>query len=107
MPSSRGECQVQQPLVIENGDMVRLAPASGAAIVDEVPVGRMASDGKSLLPIGGDALKDRRRVTLNGSAVATLVVDRRGRLAAPPAISLIGLVEASAATRPLPISATR
>src|SRR5712691_13259754 len=57
------ECQVQQPLVIQNGDMVRLTP-SGAAIVDEVPVGRLASDGKGLLPLGGAALKDRRRVIL-------------------------------------------
>jgi len=91
------ECQVQQPLIIQNGDMVRLTP-SGATIVDEVPVGRLASDGKGLLPLGGVALKDRRRITLNGSAVVTLVLDRQGRLAAPPAISLIGLVEEEVAT---------
>ena len=78
-----GECQVQQPLVIQNGDMVRLA-ASGASVVDEVPVGRLASDGKGLLPLDGAALKDRRRVTFNGTAVATLVLDRQGRLLAPP-----------------------
>jgi ribonuclease J len=95
------ECQVQQPLVVQNGDMVRLTP-SGAAIVDEVPVGRLASDGKGLLPLGGIALKDRRRVILNGSAVATLVVDRQGRLAARPTISLIGLVEEAAASAALP-----
>ena len=95
------ECQVEQPLVIQNGDMVRLTP-SGATIVDEVPVGRLASDGKGLLPLGGAALKDRRRIILNGSAVATLVVDRQGRLAAPPAISLIGLVEETAASAALP-----
>jgi ribonuclease J len=95
------ECQVQQPLIIQNGDMVRLTP-SGATIVDEVPVGRLASDGKGLLPLGGVALKDRRRITLNGSTVATLVLDRQGRLAAPPAISLIGLVEEAAATAATP-----
>jgi len=95
------ECQVQQPLVIQNGDMVRLT-ASGAAIVDEVPVGRLASDGKGLLPLDGAALKDRRRVVMNGSAIATLVLNRHGRLAAPPAISLIGLVEESAASAALP-----
>src|SRR5215472_16991278 len=95
------ECQVQQPLIIENGDMVRLSP-SGATIVDEVPVGRLASDGKGLLPLGGVALKDRRRITSNGSAVATLVLDRQGRFAAPPAISLIGLVEEEAATAAAP-----
>jgi len=81
---------------------VRLTP-SGAAIVDEVQVGRLANDGKGLLPLGGAALKDRRRVILNGSAVATLVVDRQGCLAAPPAISLIGLVEEAAESAALPL----
>ena len=96
-----GECQVQQPLVIQNGDMVRLA-ASGASIVDEVPVGRLASDGKGLLPVDGMALKDRRRVTFNGSAVATLVLDRRGEPLAPPTISMMGLVEPAAAEAAAP-----
>src|SRR5438270_1069589 len=96
-----GECQVQQPLVIQNGDVVRFA-ASGASIVDEVPVGRFASDGKGLLPVDGTALKDRRRVTFNGSAVATLVLDRRGEPLAPPTISTIGVVEPAAAEAAAP-----
>ena len=96
-----GECQVQQPLVIQNGDMVRLA-SSGAAVVDEVPVGRLASDGKGLLPLDGAALKDRRRTTFNGTAVATLALDRQGRLVAPPAISLIGMVEPAVAEETMP-----
>jgi ribonuclease J len=96
-----GECQVQEPLVIQNGDVVRLA-ASGAGIVDEVPVGRLASDGKGLLPVDGTALKDRRRVTFNGSAVASLVLDRRGDPLAPPTISMIGVVEPAAAEAAAP-----
>jgi ribonuclease J len=95
------ECQVQQPLVIQNGDMVRLT-ARGAGIVDEVPVGRLASDGKGLLPVDGMALKERRRVTFNGSAVATLVLDRRGEPLAPPTISTIGVVEPAAAEAAAP-----
>ena len=91
-----GECQVQQPLVIQNGDVVRLA-AAGASVVDEVAVGRLASDGRGLLPLNGTALKDRRRVTFNGTAVATLVLDRYGRLAAPVTMSVIGVVERGAA----------
>ncbi|HEV2302987.1 MAG TPA: ribonuclease J, partial [Stellaceae bacterium] len=92
-----GECQVAQALIVENGDMVRLA-AAGASVVDEVPVGRLASDGKSLLPLGGAALKARRRAGFNGTAVATLALGRQGRLAAPPEVSLIGIVEEDAAT---------
>jgi ribonuclease J len=86
------ECQVPQPLVVENGEMVRFA-AGRAEVVDEVPVGRLASDGKALLPVTGAALKERRRVLANGGAIATLVLDRKGRLAAPPEVSAIGLVE--------------
>jgi ribonuclease J len=95
------ECQVQQPLVIQNGDVVRLA-SSGATVVDEVPVGRLASDGKGLLPLGGATLKDRRRVTFNGTVAATLVLDRQGRFAAPPTISLIGVVEPPVADAAIP-----
>src|SRR4051794_12704071 len=96
------DCQVNDALVIENGDLIRLDRA-GAAIVDEVPVGRIAQDGKSLLPLGGGVLQQRRRLGSDGSVVATLVVDRRGWLAAPPQISMIGLAEANAA----PIAALR
>jgi len=95
------ECQVQQPLVIQNGDVVRLT-GTGAAVIDEVPVGRLASDGKGLLPLDGAALRDRRRVTFNGTAVATLVLDRPGRFVAPPAISLIGVVEPRVAENAMP-----
>ena len=96
-----GECQVQQPLVIQNGDVVRLA-AAGASVVDEVAVGRLASDSRGLLPLNGTALKDRRRVTFNGTAVATLVLDRYGRLAAPVTMSVIGVVERGAADAATP-----
>jgi ribonuclease J len=100
-----GECQIPHALVVENGDLVRLG-SSGAAIVDEVPVGRLTSDGKTLLPVDGAALKERRRVMFNGSVVATLVIDGQGRLAAPPAISLIGLVEPDAARQAVPFFRT-
>ena len=89
------QCQVPDALVIENGAMVRLDHA-GAALVDEIPVGRIGSDGKSLLPIGGAVLTQRRRVGNDGSVVATLVIDRRGHLAAPPQVSLVGLVAENA-----------
>jgi ribonuclease J len=87
------QCQVPDALVIENGAMVRL-DHRGGTVVDELPVGRIGSDGKSLLPIRGAVLQQRRRAGNEGSVVAALVVDRRGRLAAPPQISLIGLAEA-------------
>lgn len=93
------KCQVQQALVIENGCLVRL-DKNGASVADDIPVGRVASDGKRLLPIGGAVLQQRRRVGNDGSVVATLVVDGRGALLAQPQLSLIGLAEATADLAP-------
>jgi ribonuclease J len=95
-------CQVNQALVVANGDLVRIVGGS-AAIVDEVPVGRLASDGKGLLPLDGAALKARRRAGQNGNVLASLVVDRRGNLLAPPEISLIGIAESAAAEAAAPV----
>jgi ribonuclease J len=96
------ECQVHQQLIVENGELVRLA-AGGGTIVDAVPTGRLAFDGKGLLPLGGTALKDRRRLVTNGNAVASLVLDRRGRLLAPAALSLAGLAEMPAIEAAVPV----
>ncbi len=89
------DCQVNEVLVIENGAVVRLDTA-GAAVVGEAPAGRVASDGNTLLPVDGPALQQRRRVAGNGGAVASLVVDRRGRLVASPRVTLIGLADVEA-----------
>jgi ribonuclease J len=51
------------------------------------------------LPVDGAALQQRRRVGNQGGVVATVIIDHAGELAAPPQISLIGLVEANEAER--------
>jgi ribonuclease J len=86
------ECQVNDALIIENGDVVRI-DAKGATIAGQVPSGRIAADGKRLLPIDGSVLRQRRRVGNQGAVVATVVLDRASGLAAPPQVALIGIVE--------------
>jgi ribonuclease J len=86
-------CQVADALVIENGDVIRI-DTKGAAVAGKVPSGRVASDGRRLLPLDGTALRQRRRVGNQGGLVATVIIDRAGGLAAAPQITLIGMVEA-------------
>jgi ribonuclease J len=86
------ECQVSEAMVIENGDVVRI-DTRGATIAGQVLTGRVASDGKRLLPVGGTALRQRQRVGNQGGLVATVILDRADGLAAPPQIALIGMVE--------------
>jgi len=87
------ECQVSEAMVIENGDVVRI-DTRGATVAGKVPSGRVASDGRRLLPLDGTVLRQRRRVGNQGGLVATLILDRAGGLAAPPQIAMIGMVEA-------------
>jgi ribonuclease J len=87
------ECQVPQAVVVENGQVLRLAPGP-AEIVGEVQSGRLALDGTSLVPLSSDLMRDRHRLAFSGTVVATLVVDKTGALVAEPQISAPGLVDA-------------
>ncbi|HLI14070.1 MAG TPA: ribonuclease J [Alphaproteobacteria bacterium] len=84
-------CQVRQAVVVANGDVLRLAPGS-AEIVDHVHAGRLALDGTELVPTEGEVVKSRTRMLWHGVAVATVVLDKRGRLIGAPQLALPGLV---------------
>ena len=87
------EGQVSETLVPHNGALIRLAPGP-AEIVDNVEHGRLALDGHHLVPLDGEAIRDRQRIIHNGAAVITLVLDRDGRLAADPKVALLGIEDA-------------
>lgn len=92
-------CQVPQTLAIENGAMVRLAPGP-VEVVDHVPTGRLAVDGQALeggprlVRLDSELIRDRRRMVFNGSAVCTMVVDRKGKLLTDPQVTALGLLDA-------------
>ena len=84
--------QVPRSVVVENGDLLELAPGS-ARVVDQVPVGRLIADGNSILPANSAVLRTRRSLMYNGAAFVTLALDDRGRLLAPPRISVQGVFD--------------
>ena len=86
------ECQVPQPIITQNGSMVRLAPGR-AEIVDEVFSDRLGLDGNRLVPLDNHAIKARRRMTHHGTAVATIVVDDLGELIMDPVVTVNGVYD--------------
>src|SRR3546814_9994951 len=69
-----------------------MAPGE-AAIVDEVPSGRLVYDGRRLLSRDSPVLKGRQKLMYNGAVAVTLVLDERGALDGEPEISTVGLYE--------------
>jgi ribonuclease J len=85
-------CQVPEQVVAANGDVIRLAPGP-AAVVEQVESGRLAFEGRRLLPLDSEVLKTRQRMSFNGAAMVTLVMDEEGALDGDPEVSLQGLIE--------------
>ncbi|MEQ8166246.1 MAG: MBL fold metallo-hydrolase, partial [Alphaproteobacteria bacterium] len=80
---------------VENGDVLRLAPGP-AAVVAQVPAGRLCLDGARVVPFGGKVVRDRQKLLFNGAAVATIVLGADRMLAAPLQLSLQGVLEEEA-----------
>ena len=86
------EAGVADAVVAENGTLVRLIPGP-LQPVGTVETGRLGVDGKQLVPLDGQTIRARHRIGAAGSAVATVVLDHRGRLVADPMVTLHGVTE--------------
>ena len=84
------ELGVEQTVTPRNGDVVRLAPGP-AAIIDEVPNGRLFVDGGMLVTEQGEALRERRHASTNGVLIVSFALDRRGKIVSDIDLRAIGL----------------
>jgi ribonuclease J len=86
------ECQVPHTLIPANGQIIRLGPGLHE-IVAEVPNGRLGLDGKALRRLNHEVTRDRHKMSHNGAAVITLVMDQRGKVLQDPQVTLLGLTD--------------
>jgi ribonuclease J len=84
------DLQVPEQVSPRNGDMVRLAPGR-AAIIDEVPAGRLYVDGGKLTGAEDEPLKERRHAAANGVLMVAVAIDGKGRLSSDIEVRSIGL----------------
>ncbi|MCH7888278.1 MAG: ribonuclease J [Proteobacteria bacterium] len=82
--------QVPQSVVVENGDVLRLAPGP-VQVVDRVAFGRLVADGNAVVSAESPIMLTRRRLMHNGVAFVTLALDGDGRLLADPRVTSQGL----------------
>jgi ribonuclease J len=86
---------VSQVVRARNGAMVRLLPGP-AAIIDDVPVGRLYRDGLVLTRADDGQVRERRKLSFAGSVAVSLVLSEKGVLLAEPEVALTGLPQADA-----------
>jgi ribonuclease J len=94
------ELGVPVVLEIENGAMVRLAPAP-VQQVDEIAAGRIYKDGTIIGDIDMVGVPERRRLAFSGHVGVALVMNERGDVELDPEIVLTGLPKTERNGRPL------
>jgi ribonuclease J len=83
---------VPEVVQARNGSMVRLAPGK-AAIIDDVPAGRLYRDGDIVIPATDRAIPDRRKLAFGGIVSVAIAVEEDGTIAGDPIIDAMGLPE--------------
>ena len=90
---------VSEVVRARNGAMVRLAPGP-AAIIDDVPVGRLYRDGMILTRADDGQVRERRKLSFAGTVSVSLVLSAKGVLLADPEVALTGLPSVDAEGTP-------
>lgn len=83
---------IKQAVEVENGSVVLLEP-NNAKVISKVENGYLAVDGNYLLPVESPIFKARRRMRESGIVVASVVINKKGLLAANPMLTMPGLLD--------------
>ncbi|WP_316355120.1 ribonuclease J [Candidatus Trichorickettsia mobilis] len=84
-------CGIPQTVEVENGSVV-LLDAVHSKIIDKVDTGYLAVDGNYLLPAESSIFKMRRKMRDTGIVIASVVVDKHGKIS-KPIISTPGVLD--------------
>ena len=63
------------------------------ALLMKLKPGRLAWEGRRAVPLKSEIVQSRKRALYNGSAVASVVVDKEGAILAEPIITTEGLLD--------------
>ncbi|MGD0191988.1 MAG: ribonuclease J [Rhizomicrobium sp.] len=85
--------QVPEAVVIQNGQMLRLAPGP-AEIIDETPSGRLHLDGRVLVEEGRGHARARNALAQAGFVGVTIPLDSKNRVAGDPSLIVEGIPDA-------------
>jgi len=84
------EMKVPNPVQVENGDIVKLAPGK-PHVYDKAPSGRLFLDGNISVEEDSQSIKDRKNISSNGYMEVTILITPKGNIHKNPVITFRGL----------------
>ena len=83
------QCGVKKGLILKNGLLLKIAPGE-PKVLGSVATGRLMLDGKKIIPINEEAIKNRKKMLYNGTILVSLVINKKNKIIAKPVISSKG-----------------
>jgi ribonuclease J len=83
------EMGVSTVFTLTDGEILRVAP--DPAVIDDAPVGRVFRDGRLLVPSVEGPVRERRKLSVVGVVIVSLVVSRKGAVLADPMAIIDGV----------------
>jgi ribonuclease J len=85
------EMQVPHPVLVENGDIVKIFPGDKPEVYDKAPSGRLYLDGNISVDEESASIKDRKNLSSNGYLEVTILITPKGNIHNNPILSFRGL----------------
>ena len=85
------EMKIKFPVLVGNGDIVRLFPGEGPEVFDKAPSGRLCVDGSISSDEDSLTIRERKNIANNGFIEVTLIISSNGDINSNTNISLYGL----------------
>jgi ribonuclease J len=83
------EMGVKTVFTLTDGEILRVAP--DPAVIDDAPVGRVFRDGRLLVPEADGPVRERRKLSVVGVVIVSLVVSRKGAVLTDPMALIDGV----------------
>ena len=85
------EMKVPFPVLVENGDIVKISPGDKPTVYDKAPSGRLYLDGNISVEEDSRSIKDRKNLSANGYLEVTILITPKGNIHNNPILTFKGL----------------
>ena len=83
--------KIKFPVLVENGDIVKLYPGEKPEVHDKAPSGRLCVDGIVSMEDDSTTIRERKNIANNGYVEITIIISSKGEIVDTPQINFYGL----------------